>query len=117
MLAASPVETTRVDDDAAKSCSVSAEPLGEGVDDDVSSVIEGVGEVGRGAGGVDNERKAVGLGDLADGVKVGDFERGIRDGFAEKSARFVIDGIGELLGSWESTKRTSIPRAGRMSLN
>ena len=98
VLAASPVETAGVDHDTAKSGSVSAEPLGEGVDDDVGSVIEGVGEVGRGAGGVDNERKAVGLGDLADGVEVGDFERGIRDGFAKKGARFFIDRVGELLG-------------------
>ena len=87
-----------VDDDAAEASAVSAEPFGEGMDDDVGSVVERTGEVGRRASGIDDEGDAVGFGNLADGVEIGDFEGGVGDGLAEKGAGFFVNRVCELLG-------------------
>lgn len=98
VFSAGPVEATGVDDDAAEAGAVSAEPLGEGVDDDVGSVLKRVGQVRSRAGGIDDEGEAVCFGDFTDGVEVGDFEGGVGDCFAEEGARFVVDSVRELLG-------------------
>jgi len=98
VFAAGPVEAAGVDDDAAEAGSVTAEPFGEGVDDDIRAMIERPGEVRGGAGGVHDKGDAVGFGNGSDAVEVGDFEGGVGDGFAKEGAGFVVDGIGKLLG-------------------
>ena len=118
-LPAGPVEFPGVDDDAADAGAVAAEPLGERVDDDVRAVVDRAGE-DRGWRRW-NRRSAAGRWAWAivgDGLEVGDFERRVGDGLAEEGAGFVDRSRRRSsAGSVESTKRTSMPSAGRMSLN
>ena len=96
VFAGGPVEFAGVDDDAADAGAVAAEPFGERVDDDVRAEVDGSGEIGRGEGGIDDQRQAVGVGDVGDGLEVGDFQRGIGDGLAEQGAGLGVDGGGEV---------------------
>ena len=74
MLAAGPVEAAGVDHDAADAGAVAAEPLGEGMNDDVRTVRQRVGEVGGREGGVDHEGDPEGLGMGPDRVEVRDLQ-------------------------------------------
>ncbi len=90
-----PREAGAVDDDPAEAGAVAAEPLGERVDDDVGAVGERAGEGGGGEGGVDDQRQAVGAGDVGDGLEVGDLERGVGHRLAEQGAGVGVDRGGE----------------------
>ena len=97
MFASGPVEGAGVDDDPADAGAVSAEPFGEGVNDDVRPVLDGLAEVGRGEGGVDDEGQAMGVGDAGDRFQVGNLAGGVGDGLAEDGAGFVVNRIGKSL--------------------
>ena len=87
-LAVRPVERTAVDEHAADRRAVTADPLGGRVHDDVGSVVERAAEVAaRTERVVDNDRQPVAVGDVGDGLEVGDVVPGIPD-------RFEIDGPG-----------------------
>lgn len=113
VLAAAPVEAAGIDDNATKAGAVSTKPLGEGVDDDVGTVIEGIGEVWSRAGRIDDEGNAVFLGDGSDGIKVGNFEGGIGNGFTKEGASLVVNGVGELAGILRVDKADLDPKRGK----
>ncbi len=113
VLAAAPVEAAGIDDDATKACAVSTKPLGEGVDDDVGTVIEGIGEVWSRAGGIDDKGNAVFLCDGSYGIEVGNFEGGIGNGFTKEGASLVVNGVGELPGILRVDKADLDPKRGK----
>ena len=69
---------------------MATDELGGGVNDYVSAVLNGTDQIGRAEGVVDDQRQAVLMGDLGDGVDIGD----IRVGVAQ---RLDIDGLGVVL--------------------
>ena len=86
-LGVGPVEGARVGDDAADGRAVAAHPLGQGVDDDVGAVLDGAQQVGRGEGGVHDERdRWCLLRDLGDGVDVGEVQHRVADRLDEDAA-------------------------------
>mmetsp|Transcript_17835 Transcript_17835/g.46702 ORF Transcript_17835/g.46702 Transcript_17835/m.46702 type:complete len:455 (-) Transcript_17835:67-1431(-) len=95
VLARPPVESTRVDDNAAHAGAVAARPLGEGRHDDVSAVLERLAEGRGGEGVVDDQWEAdlVCLG--RDLVEVSDDEGRVGDRLAEESAGLVISRLSE----------------------
>ena len=92
-----PVEGAGVDDDAADAVAVTAEPLGQRVNNDGGTVPDGVGQVRRGESAVDDEWDAVVGGDGGDGFEIGDVESGVADGLAEECLGFGGNGGGEVL--------------------
>ena len=87
-----PVEIACVDRDAADAGAMSANPFGEGVDDHVCAVADGVQEGGSGKGGVHNQGQVVLLGDFGIPIEVSDIEGGIADGLDEDGAGLVVNG-------------------------
>ena len=81
-----PVELARIDDDAADGGAMATEELGCRIDDDVRSPLDRADQ-GRGGGGVvDNQRKAVFVGNGGKLLDVGDVELGIAESFGVDSA-------------------------------
>ena len=96
MTAGRPRELAAVDDDAADAGAVAAEPLCQGMDDDVGPVIDGLGEVRGAEGAVDYQGDAVVVGDFGDCIEVGDLERRVRDRLDEEGARVGVDCLAEV---------------------
>src|SRR5690606_23226740 len=72
-LATTPVEVSRVDDDAADRRSVTPDPLGGRLDDDVDPPVDGADQVPASTERVvGNQRNAVAMGDVGQGFEVGD---------------------------------------------
>ena len=84
-----------VHDDAADGRPVAADPLRGGVDDDVGAVLDRPAEERRGEGVVDDERDAGRVGDLREGLEVGDVELRVSDRLDVDGARRVVDGGGD----------------------
>jgi hypothetical protein len=62
VLSRSPVELASVDYNASDSCAVATEPFGERVNDNISAVLDGLGEVGGGKCRVYDQGNPAGLG-------------------------------------------------------
>ena len=90
-----PIEASGVDDDSADAGAVAAEPLGEGVDDDVGAVLEWLGEDGGGEGVVDDEGDAELFGFGTDGFEVGYLEGWVGNRLGEEGAGLIIGGGAE----------------------
>mmetsp|Transcript_3124 Transcript_3124/g.9532 ORF Transcript_3124/g.9532 Transcript_3124/m.9532 type:complete len:243 (+) Transcript_3124:1885-2613(+) len=98
MLAGTPLELAGVDDDAADSGAVAADPLGERVDDDISAVRDGLGEVRCREGGVNNERQADAVRLLRNLLEIAHDAGRVGDGLAEEGARLLVGRFEEVLG-------------------
>ena len=98
MLASGPIEFSSIDNDASNSSSVSPDPFSGGGGNDVGAVLEGLAEVGRGKGGVDDEGKSNGVGLVGDGFNVKDVEGGVGASLGEEGPGFVVSNLGEILG-------------------
>jgi hypothetical protein len=117
VFAGGPVEFPAVDDDAADARAVAAEPFGQRVHHDVGAVFDRAGEVGRGEGRIHDQRQAVRVGDVRRWLRGRRFPARDWRRFAEQRAGLVVDGLGEVLRVVGIDERTSMPSAGRMSLN
>ena len=105
VLSAGPIELPRVNDDAADTSAVSAEPFGERVNDDVGTVFERAHQGRSGEGAVNHERNSDGVGGVGDGLHVGDLQSGIGNGLGEEGARLVVSSgreVGGIVGVDES---------------
>mmetsp|Transcript_10221 Transcript_10221/g.46890 ORF Transcript_10221/g.46890 Transcript_10221/m.46890 type:complete len:402 (+) Transcript_10221:3891-5096(+) len=98
MPAGGPVEPALLDAHAADAGAVAADPLGEGGDDDVRAEVEAPGQVRGGEGAVHDEGHVVVVGNLGDGLKVADLERGVGHGLAEDGAGLVVNRCPDVLG-------------------
>ncbi len=92
-----PGEFTAVDDEAADGGAVTADELGERMQHNVGSVIDGTGDIGCGEGVVDHQRNAIFVSDIGDGCDVQDIAARVSDGFAVEQTRFGGDGAPEVL--------------------
>ena len=72
-----PVELAGIDDDAAQGGAVAADELGGRVDNDVRAVLNGADQVRGAEGVVDDQRQAVLVGNLGNGVNVGNVGVGV----------------------------------------
>ncbi len=68
------------------------------VDDDVGPVLEGTAEHRAGEGVVDDDRQAGIVGDLADGLEVGDIDAGVADRLHVEGAGVGVDRLFEVVG-------------------
>jgi hypothetical protein len=111
-----PVELARVDDDTRDGGTVATDPLGGGVDDNVSTygalgpsgtgkawmantVLNGTDEETSSAEGVvNNQGDTLLLTDLGDGLEVGDVVLGVSDGLDVDSLGLVVNGSTDVLG-------------------
>ena len=91
MLARGPGELAAVDDNPADARAVPAEPLRQRVHDDVRAVVERLGEIGRRERRIDDQGNSVVMGDLGDGLEVGDLQRRVGDRLAEQGAGLLVD--------------------------
>lgn len=87
-----PVELAGIDDDTAQRGAVAADELGGRVDNDVRAVLDRTDQVRSAEGVVDDQRDVVLVGNLGDGVDVGNVRVGV-------TQRLQIDGAGVLLDS------------------
>ena len=87
-----PIEVTTVDDHAAKRGAVAADELRGGVDNDVSAVLERTEEIRRAKRVVHDDGQAVLVGNLGDGVDVGDVGVGVAEGLEVDEGGVVLDG-------------------------
>lgn len=93
-----PVELAAVDDDAADGGAVAADPLGRRVHDDVGAVLDGPQEVAaRAESVVDDEGHTLGVGDLGDGLEVGDVVARVADALDVDGLGLVVDQGGDLV--------------------
>ena len=76
-VAVTPVETTGLDDDTAEGGAVTAQELGDRVNNDVRPVLEGADQVGGGDGGVHDQGDTGLVGDLCQAFQVGDLTGGV----------------------------------------
>ena len=88
-----PVELAAIHDDAAQGGTVAADELGGGVDHDVSAMLNGADQIGRAEGVVNHQRQAVLMGNLGDGVDVGDVAVGIAQGLQIDGLGVVLNGV------------------------
>ncbi|MGY3354738.1 hypothetical protein ACVWZK_001401 [Bradyrhizobium sp. GM0.4] len=93
-----PGEISGVDDGAAERGAVTAQKLGQRMHGDVGAVIERLEQDGRCNGIVDDQRHAVGVGDLRQCFDVADIAGGIADGFGEHGAGVLVDQPFDCLG-------------------
>ena len=73
---------------------MAADPFGRGVDDDVRTVLDGLRQQRR-EGVVDDDRHAVLVSDVGDGLEVVDVQAGVADELKEDRLGLVIDGAVE----------------------
>jgi len=94
-----PGASAGIDDDSGNGGAVAADPLGGGVDHDIGTVLDGVEEVAaRAKGVIDHEGDAGLLGNLGDGLKVGDVELGVSNGLDVNGLGLGVDELLEILG-------------------
>ena len=87
-----PVEGAAVHDDAAQGGAVTAQELGGRVDHDVGPVLDGPDQVGGAEGVVDDQGQTVAVGDLRQGVDVGDVGVGVAQGLDIQGLGVGLDG-------------------------
>ena len=99
-IAVTPVEATGLDDDTAEGGSVTAQELGDRVDDDVRAVLDGANQVGGGQGCVHDQGDACLVCDLCEAFQVGNLAGGVRHDFGVDclgvlgQCRLVVGGVG-----------------------
>ena len=113
--AVAPVEPPRLDDHAAERGAVAAEELGGRVDHDVGAVLDRAAQVGRGHGGVDDQRHAGVVGDLGDAREVGDLAGRVGDHLGEHQLGGRGDRRGDV-GGLAARTRTSVSTPKRRSV-
>ena len=86
-----PVETAAVDDRAADRNAMAADPFGGRMHHDVGAELDGLAEVRRGKGVVDQQRNFRRMCDLGNLGDVEHFEAGIADGFTDHEPRVWPD--------------------------
>ena len=91
-----PVEGAGVDDDAAQARAVTANPLGQRVDDDIGPMFDRPQHTGRGEGRIDGERQAVAMGDIGHRPDVGHVQGRVAERLTVEQTGTVIDGPGEV---------------------
>lgn len=92
-----PIEVTAVDDHTAQRGAVAADKLGCGVDDDVGTMLQRTEQIRGAEGVVDDNRQAMLLGDLGDGVDVGDVGVGVTERLEIDDRGVVLDGALDLV--------------------
>ena len=92
-----PIEVTAVDDHTAQRGSVATDELGCGVDDDVGTVLQRTEQIRGTEGVVDDNRQTVLLGDLGNGVDVGDVGVGVAERLEIDDRGVVLDGTLDLV--------------------
>ena len=92
-----PVEFAAVHDDAAQGSAVAADKLGSRVNHNVRPMRNGPNEIGSSEGVVNDQRQAVGVGDLGYGVDVWDVAVGVAQGFQIDRLGVGPDGGGDSL--------------------
>ena len=93
-----PGEFPAVDHDASDVDAVAAEEFGGGVDGDVDAVFEGPEERGSEDGIIHQDGDAVGVGNVGDGLEIGNVVAGIADRFEENQTGVVIHQLVDLFG-------------------
>lgn len=94
-----PVELAGIDDDATDGSTVTTNPLGGRVDDDISTVLDGADEVTAGAEGVvDNHGDTVLVGNVGNLLEVGDVVAGVANALNVDGLGLVVNDSGEVLG-------------------
>ena len=92
-----PIEVTAVDDHTAQRGAVATDELGRGVDNDVGAVLQRTEQVRSAEGVVDDNRQTVLLGDLRDGIDVGDVGVGVAERLEVDDRGVVLDGTLDLV--------------------
>src|ERR1051326_2675316 len=77
---------------------MATQELGGGINRDVNAVIERTEQNRRENGVVHKDRKLVGVGDIADNLKVRHVVFGIADGFQKHEAGVLVDKLMDLFG-------------------
>ena len=99
-VAVTPVETTGLDDDTAEGGAVTAQELGDRVNDDVRAVLDGADQVGGGQGCVHDQGDARLVCDLCEAFQVGNLTGGVRHDLGVDrlgvlgQGRLVVGGVG-----------------------
>ena len=91
-----PIEVTAVDDHTAQRGAVAADELGCGVDNDIGAMLQRTEQIRGAEGVVDDNRQTVLLGDLGDGVDVGDVRVGVAERLEIDDRGVVLDGTLDL---------------------
>mmetsp|Transcript_3850 Transcript_3850/g.8552 ORF Transcript_3850/g.8552 Transcript_3850/m.8552 type:complete len:317 (+) Transcript_3850:714-1664(+) len=86
-----PVKITLLHDSATQRVAVAVHELGQAVDDDVRAVLEGSAQVGGGAGVVDDEGQALGMGNVGDLLDVHHQALGVGDRLAVHRLGLVVN--------------------------
>ena len=91
-----PVKVAAIDNHAAQRGAVAANELGCGVDDDVGTMLQRTEQIRGAEGVIDDNRQTVLLGDLGDGVDVGDVGVGVAERLEIDDRGAVLDGALDL---------------------
>ena len=91
----SPVEFAVFNDEAAQGRAVAADEFRSRMDDDVSTVFERTEEKRRSEGVVNDDRKAVLVGDFSDGFEVRNVDSRVAEAFQVNGFRLVVDVFGK----------------------
>ena len=92
LAACRPVELSTVNDDTAKSRSMTADELGGGMNHDVGAVFQRANQVRRSEGVVDDHRNLVLVGDFRNSLNVRDVGIGIAESLDQDKLGVVLDG-------------------------
>lgn len=91
--------TARVNDNTGDGGTVTADPLGGRVDDNVGTVVDGTDKVSAGAKGVVNDKgNAAVVGDLGDRLEIGHVVARVTDRLDVDGLGACVDGLGKVLG-------------------
>ena len=104
-----PIEVTAVDDHTAQRGAVAADELGCGVDNDVGAMLQRTEQIRGAESVVDDNRQTVLLGDLGDGVDVGDVRVGVAERLEIDDRGVVLDAPSTSSRLWASTNVVSTP--------
>jgi len=95
-----PVEVTGIDDDTTDGRAVAANPFGGGVNDDIGSVLDGLDEVSAGSKGVVHDQRNTRIvGDLCNGLEIGDVVLGVANTLDVDGLGLVVNGRREVFWS------------------
>ena len=76
---------------------MSAQPLGEGVDDDVRTMIDGTLQIRGAEGGIHDQRQPMIVRNFGDGLDISYIQPGIAHRFAEEQLGLGGNGLGKIL--------------------
>src|SRR5690554_3071370 len=88
-----PVELAGIHYDTSHRGAVTADVLGQRVNDDICAMLEWTAQEGRGYSVINNQRNAVPVGDFGPFLNIHHVAGGVADGFAEQGAGLVINGV------------------------